>query len=114
MKKADAIPPACCVIIEMEPGASLGYRRAVLLNEIEALKSLTKAAKTSKMTPRHARDLVLQMNKEFSAPLVNLVNHSTTCDHVTLSKKGKVIANSYWRQFEPIWHDIQEERSRHY
>jgi len=114
MKKTCTIPPACCVIIEMEPGATLGYRRAVLLNEIEALESLTKAAKTSKITLHHARELVLQMNKEFSDPLVNLVNHSTADDYVTLSKKGKVIANSYWRQFEPIWHDIQEERSRHY
>jgi hypothetical protein len=37
MKKACMIPPECCVIIEMEQGVTLGYRKAVLLNEIQAL-----------------------------------------------------------------------------
>ena len=40
MKKLCMRPPECCVVIEMEPGATLGYRKAVLLNEIQALGSL--------------------------------------------------------------------------
>ena len=49
MNKACMIPPDCCVIVEMEAGATLGYRKAVLLNEIQALGSLTKAAKVSRL-----------------------------------------------------------------
>ncbi|MBU1420706.1 MAG: hypothetical protein KKI15_19660 [Proteobacteria bacterium] len=114
MKKDCTVPPDCCVIIEMEPAASLGYRRGVLLNEIEALESLTKAAKTSKMPLDHARELALQMNQEFSSPLVNFADNSSDCDHVFLSRKGKEVATAYWRQFEPVWLDILEERSKHY
>jgi molybdenum-dependent DNA-binding transcriptional regulator ModE len=98
----------------MEPGASIGYRRAVLLNEIEALESITKAAMTSRIPLCHARELVLRMNREFSAPLVNFADNRSDCDHVYLSRKGKEVATVYWRKFEPVWHDIQEERSRHY
>ncbi len=114
MKKACTIPPDCCVIIEVEPGAVLGYRRAVLLSEIEALESLTKAAKTSKMTLQHARELVLRMNRDFSASLVDFAHNENDCDHVRLSSKGKEVASDYWRQFEPVWLDILQERSRHY
>jgi molybdenum-dependent DNA-binding transcriptional regulator ModE len=98
----------------MEPGASLGYRRAVLLNEIEALESITKAARTSRIPLHHARELALRMNREFSAPLVNFADNRRDCDHVYLSRKGKEVATAYWRKFEPVWRDIQEERSRHY
>ena len=114
MKNFCIAPPACCVIIEMEPGAYLGYRRAVLLNEIEALESLNKAAKTSKMSLQHARELVIQMNKKFTTPLVNFADNRRNCDEVFLSSKGKEIATTYWRKFEPVWFDILEERSRHY
>jgi molybdate transport repressor ModE-like protein len=114
MKKACTMPPDCCVIIEMEPGVLLGYRRGVLLNEIEALESLTKAAKTSKISLHHARELVVEMNKQFTVPLVNFANTRHDCDDVSLSSKGKEVAVTYWRQFEPVWRDIQEERSRHY
>ena len=114
MRNAKSIPPACCVIIEMEPGASLGYRRAVLLNEIEALGSLNKAAKTTAIPFHHAMELVQQMNNEFSRPLVKFVNSSVADKDVVLSNKGKEIAKSYWRQFGPVWNDILQERSRHY
>lgn len=114
MKKACTEPSDCCVIIEMEPGARLEYRKAVLLNEIEALESLTNAAMTSKMTIEHARELILQMNHEFSVPLVYSTDNIQDCDHVRLSRKGKDIVTAYWRRFEPIWNDIKQERSRHY
>lgn len=114
MKKNCTVPPDCCVIIEMEPGARLGYRKAVLLSEIDALESLTKAALLSKVTRKHARELIMQMNQEFSVPLVYVDDNSQGADHVSLSKKGKDVATVYWRWFEPIWNDIQQERRRQY
>lgn len=114
MKKACMIPPECCVIIEMEQGATLGYRKAVLLNEITALGSLSKAAKVSKIDSRHARDLILEMNNTFSQPLVDFLGNPNNADQVQLTEKGTKIAQSYWQKFEPIWYSIIEERSRHY
>ena len=114
MKKVCMKPPDCCVVIEMERGATLGYRKAVLLNEIQALGSLAKAAKVSKIESEHARELIFEMNDCFSQPLVNFQGNPLNADRVGLTKKGEVVAKSYWQQFEPVWYSIIEERSRHY
>ena len=114
MKKGWIVPPECCVIIEMEHGASLGYRKAVLLNEINALGSLEKSAKTSRMDKGHARDLIFEMNEDFSQPLVIFLGNPIDCDQVKLTPKGESVARSYWQQFEPVWLSIIDERSRHY
>lgn len=114
MKKVCMNPPDCCVIIEMEHGATLGYRKAVLLNEIQALGSLTQAAKVSKIERNHALDLILEMNNSFSQPLVFFQGNPCESDQVVLTKKGEIVAKSYWQQFEPVWYSIIEERSRHY
>ncbi len=114
MKKGWIVPPECCVIIEMEQGASLGYRKAVLLNEIDALGSLEKAAKTSRLDMVHARDIIFEMNQDFSQPLIVFYGNPCDCDTVQLTAKGKEVARSYWQQFEPVWLSIIDERSRHY
>lgn len=114
MKKVCMTPPDCCVIIEMEQGATLGYRKAVLLNEIQALGSLTKAAKVSKIDQQHARDLVQEMNRSFSEPLVYFLGNPSRSDQVELTDKGLTTVKAYWQQFEPVWLSIIEERSRHY
>jgi len=114
MKKACMTPPDCCVIIEMEQGVTLGYRKAVLLNEIEALGSLTKAAKVSKIDQEHAYDLIQEMNESFSEPLVHFPKNASFSDQVQLTHKGVVTMKQYWRKFEPVWLSIIQERSRHY
>ena len=114
MKKLCMRPPECCVVIEMEPGATLGYRKAVLLNEIQALGSLRKAAKVSKIEYAHALDLVLEMNTVFTAPLVQFLNSPQRTDLDELTEKGRRTVTSYWQKFEPVWYSIIEERSRHY
>ena len=114
MKRMCMAPPDCCVIIEMEQGALLGYRKAVLLNEIEALGSLAKAAKVAQIDHRHARDLVEEMNRSFSQPLVVFLGNPARSDRVELTPKGESTVKAYWQQFEPVWLSIIEERSRHY
>lgn len=114
MEKPCIKPPDSCVMIEMEPGIYLGYRKAVLLNEIEALGSLEKAAKTSLVGAEHARELIVEMNNKFIPPLIRFIGNCNACDHVQLTENGKRVARSYWRQFEPVWQSIIEERSRHF
>ncbi|WP_035216372.1 winged helix-turn-helix domain-containing protein [Desulfobulbus elongatus] len=114
MKKICTLPPECCVVIEMEQGATLGYRKAVLLNEIHALGSLTKAAKVSKIDHKHARELIREMNRVFSQPLVDFLGDPRRSDKVELTEKGMRTMKAYWLQFEPVWLSIIEERSRHY
>jgi molybdenum-dependent DNA-binding transcriptional regulator ModE len=114
MKKGRIVPPECCVIIEIEQGASLGYRKAVLLNEIDTLNSLEKAAKTSRMNASHARDIIFEMNQDFSQPLIIFHGNPYDCDMVQLTARGKEVSRSYWQQFEPVWLSIIDERNRHY
>nr|WP_320010523.1 hypothetical protein [uncultured Desulfobulbus sp.] len=113
MKNACMTPPDCCVLIEMEQGVTLGYRKAVLLNEIEALGSLSKAAQVSKIDKVHAQELIQEMNNSFSEPLVCFPETSRS-DQVRLTDKGVVTVKQYWRKFEPAWLSIIQERSRHY
>jgi molybdate transport repressor ModE-like protein len=114
MKKTCKTPPECCVVIEMEKGATLGFKKAVLLNEIEALGSLAKAAKVSKIDDSHARELIVEMNCTFSHPLVYFLGNSKLSDQVELTEKGRSTVQTYWKRFEPIWLSIIEERSRHF
>lgn len=114
MKKVCMTPPESCVVIEMENGVRIGYRKAVLLSEINALGSLTKAAKVAKIDLHHARELVWEMNRDFSQPLVDFYGNALKADRVELTDNGMRTVKSYWQRFEPIWYSIIEERSRHY
>ncbi|MEE4134580.1 MAG: hypothetical protein V2I32_00765 [Desulforhopalus sp.] len=110
MQRGWVIPPDCCM--EIEDGVHLGYRRAVLLSEIEALGSLQQAAKVSKIPFTHAWELVRSMNREFSTPLVVFIGGTT--DDVALTARGGEVVRNYWRRFDPAWQDIQIERSLNY
>jgi len=114
IKKGIMIPPGNCVIIEMEKRVSLGYRGAVLLSEIQTCGSLAHSAETSKIDLSHAQDLILELNRTFSQPLVEFSGNPNDTDVVALTEKGKATVRSYWDQFEPVCLSIMEERSRHY
>ena len=72
------------------------------------------AAKVSKIDQEHARDLIREMNSSFSEPLVSFCGNPRLADQVALTDKGMQTVQAYWRQFEPVWLSIIEERSRHY
>ncbi len=102
----------CCVIIEMEQGVTLDYTKAALLNEIEALKSIVRAAKMLKISVEEARSLLFEMNGSFSRPLVFFYGNPSVSDNVILSAYGSAILKRYWLQFDLLWSDIIEERRR--
>ena len=114
MKKGIMIPPGNCVIIEMEKQVSLGYRGAVLLSEIQTCGSLAHSAKSSKIDLGHAHDLILELNRTFSQPLVEFTGNPNDTDVVALTEKGETTIRSYWGQFESACLSIMKERSRHY
>ncbi|MDD3813513.1 MAG: hypothetical protein PHZ02_02615 [Desulfocapsaceae bacterium] len=114
MKKGIMIPPGNCVIVEMEKQAMLGYRGAVLLSEIQRCGSLVHSAKSSKIDLRHAHDLILELNRTFSQPLVEFTGNPNDTDVVALTEKGETTIHFYWNQFESTCLSIMEERSRQY
>lgn len=113
MRKSCSNPPETCVVLEMEPGVMLYYNEAVLLNEVKALGVLSKAAKVAKINAAHARELIREMNRTFSRPVVYFTGDASDSDMVMLSGFGEKIVNAYWLKFEPIWLDIIDERCRH-
>jgi len=114
MEKGWVVPPDCCVIIEVDKGASLGYRKASLLNEIKLLGSLGKAAISSSIDAEHARDLIFEMNEDFRQPLVVFDGNPIDCDPVQLTEKGEKMASLYWQKYLPVWQSILDERGRNY
>ncbi len=114
MKRACMKPPSCCVVVELEQGAFLGYRRAVLLDEIRSRGSLTEAAKAAEMQYDHALHLLQEMNGSFHAPLVRLHADVQNKDSALLTRTGEEMVSSYWRKFASVWTSIIEEQSRDY
>lgn len=114
MKKGIMIPPGNCVIIEMENQASIGYRGAVLLSEIQTCGSLAHSAASSKIDLGHALDLIKQFNSTFSQPLVEFSGQPDDTDIVALTEKGKATIRSYWGLFESASASIMQERSKSY
>ena len=114
MERACMTPPSCCVIVELEQGAFLGYRRAVLLDEIRNRGSLSQAAEAAEIHPEHALHLLTEMNGSFHAPLVHFQENSTETDSARLTETGEEMVRSYWSKFATVLTSIAEERSKHY
>jgi molybdate transport repressor ModE-like protein len=112
MKETCLEPPSCCIIAETESGA-LGYRMAVLLDEIRSLGSLSQASKAARIDLDHASELVEYMNESFREPLVEFDKRNANSDNVRLTRLGEDTVNWYWQKFGTVWSSILEERSKH-
>ncbi|MFZ5776373.1 MAG: winged helix-turn-helix domain-containing protein [Thermodesulfobacteriota bacterium] len=56
--------------LEGQEGTFLGYGRVVLLERIEELGSIAKAARSMEMSYKHAWDLIDSMTRQAGCPLV--------------------------------------------
>ena len=88
MKGSCLEPPSCCVIAETEGGV-LGYRMAVLLDEIRSHGSLSQASKVARIDIDHARELIEEMNSFFREPLVRYVGRDAMTDEARLTRLGE-------------------------
>jgi len=113
MKVTRLEPPSCCVIAETK-GGSLGYRIAVLLDEIRRLGSLSQAAQAAGVDSDHARELVKDMIVSFREPLVEFDRSCADSDKVRLTRLGDDTISWYWQKFGTVWSSIFEERSKQY
>ena len=112
MKATCLEPPSCCVIAATEGGA-LGYKMAVLLDEIRSQGSLSQASKAAKIDLEHAQELVIEMNESFRAPLVVFDKIGAESDCVRLTRLGEDTVTWYWQKFGTVWSSILEERSNY-
>lgn len=114
LRKGTMIPPGNCVNAKLEQQASLGYRGAMLLSEIQRCGSLVRSCSTARIEPGHGRDLLLQLNHSFPQPLVTFVGKPRSTDLVMLTAPGEAAIRRYWKKFAAAQTSPLTERSHHY
>ncbi len=91
------------VWIDGPDGTFLGYGRVVLLERIRDYGSISAAARSMKMSYRHAWKLVESMNRQNREPLVTMSTGGRGGGGATLTEAGEraiVAFWSFWRDFK--------------
>ena len=83
--------------VETEEGAVLGSGRIDLLKKIQEYGSLSKAARSMKMSYRQAWELVDSMNKKADAPLVLMQKGGKDGGGASLTTKGEKAIKEFTR-----------------
>ncbi len=96
------------VWIEGPEGTYLGYGRVVLLERIEEFGSISAAARSMKMSYRHAWELVDSMNQQASSPLVEKATGGKGGGGAVLTPAGKQAVEVFHR----LWSKFQRFRDR--
>lgn len=90
------------VWIEGPDGTFLGYGRVVLLERIREYGSISAAARSMKMSYRHAWKLVDSLNRQGREPLVVMSTGGRGGGGATLTQTGERAIKrfwSFWREF---------------
>lgn len=95
-----------------EQESYLGIGRITLLENIEALGSINKAAKEMGMSYKKAWKLIEELNQMFSEPLVVKEQGGKSGGGTTLTPKGKQAVASF-RQFEQKLEAFLQQESDH-
>jgi len=85
------------VWIDGPEGTFIGNGRAVLLERIIELGSISKAAKSMDMAYRHAWDLVDSMNRQAKEPFVEVVTGGKGGGGARVTKAGERAIKIFWR-----------------
>ena len=99
------------VWIEGDKGAFIGTGRVMLLEKIKELGSITVAAKSMKMSYRHAWELIDSMNKQAKSPLVETTSGGVGGGGTKITKEGEK-AIILFRDLQKRFHKFNEEESK--
>ena len=99
-KKAIAVKGRLWLEVDGETFIAPG--RVTLLERIDEYGSITKAAKSMKMSYRHAWLLVDDMNKKAPSPLVMRVTGGKGGGGTSLTEEGKTVVTRFKRMLEEL------------
>ncbi len=85
--------------IDGTEGTFLGYGRIVLLERIREHGSITRAAKSMKISYRHAWELVDSMNRQSSKPLVVAATGGRNGGGAHLTEEGQKAIAFFWELY---------------
>jgi len=98
--------------IENEGRTFLGYGRVVLLENIRDLGSISKAAKTMKMSYKHAWDLINSMNRQATTPLVITSKGGKGGGGARLTEAGEKAVTDFKNLYERLSAFMKEETEK--
>ncbi len=87
------------VWIDGTEGTFLGYGRIILLERIREHGSITRAAKSMKMSYRHAWELVDSMNRQSAKPLVEAATGGRNGGGAHLTNEGLKAIALFWELY---------------
>ena len=82
--------------IEGPEGTFLGYGRVVLLERIREYGSISAAARSMKMSYRHAWELVDSMNRQGRVPVVQMSTGGRGGGGTVLTEAGEQAVETFW------------------
>ncbi|MBI5184140.1 MAG: LysR family transcriptional regulator [Nitrospinae bacterium] len=92
-----------------QEGTFVGYGRAVLLERIRDCGSISGAAKSMKMSYRHAWRLVDSMNRQAGTPLVETATGGARGGGARLTKAGERAIENFLRLHQRLKEFLREE-----
>ena len=95
--------------IDGPEGTFLGYGRIVLLERIREHGSISAAARSMKMSYRHAWELVDSMNRQAERPLVESVAGGKGGGGARLTGEGEEAASLFWKLYKDFQDFLREE-----
>jgi molybdate transport system regulatory protein len=87
--------PRIHVRISLGPGAAFGPGKADLLEKIAESGSISAAARQMRMSYKRAWQLVDDMNRSFSTPLVNTTAGGAHGGGAKITERGRRVAKTY-------------------
>lgn len=98
--------------IDGKKGTFLGYGRIILLEKIREYGSITKAAKSMKMSYRHAWELVDSMNSQAARPLVETTTGGRGGGGTYLTEDGEKAIKLFWKFYADFQDFLKHEEKQ--
>lgn len=86
--------------IESKSGTFIGYGRAILLERIKEYGSISEAAKSMKMSYKHAWEMLNSMNKQSSRPLLEKNAGGKGGGGTVLTSEGEKVLTNFWKLYK--------------
>ena len=98
--------------IDGTEGTFLGYGRIILLERIREDGSITQAAKSMKMSYRHAWELVDSMNRQSSKPLVEATTGGRNGGGAHLTEEGERAIVLFWELYADFQKYLKQQKKK--
>ncbi len=98
--------------IEGVDGTFIGFGRVVLLDRIKRYGSISKAAKSMKLSYRRAWELVDSMNRQSRKPVVVTATGGKGGGGARLTETGNAAIEEFWKLYKKLARFLEKENAK--